>query len=194
MPVNCIYDLHIGKVDGKNEFSPNKAPNEQLFNESFVIPENIYTNEIEQGKKYFIKGFRGTGKTSLLRWHAGKLRDRGYVGKFILFKSDLSETKKQRISNQIGAEWSAVSSSNMEILQDFKDAWIWYILHKIGEIIRDYPDATYNNNERKKFLRILGIGESTPFTKKVGFLPKMEGMTIKITADLKFFRAELAGC
>lgn len=129
--------LRLGMIDGKHEYLVPKSSRDQFLFDAFLIPSSIDINRLNNSEKCFIEGFRGTGKTSLLRWHAERNRKAGTHVEFILFKSDLTEPERLQISREVGIVWTDVDSSKMEMSQDFKNAWLWFILHKLGEAIRD---------------------------------------------------------
>lgn len=193
MPLNSISEIEIGKIDGKNEFLDGLESTDKYFFDSFLLPSNIDPSKFRDGKKYFVYGFRGTGKTSLLRWYAGQLRLEGFLGEIILFKSDLTPIQRQEISNQVGVEWAEVNASSMEMIQDFKESWRWFVFHKIGEFITKEPGVAQENEFLEKYLKLLGLSKGASFQKVMGFFPKLSGSKIKINADVGFFKAELQG-
>lgn len=195
MPLT-LKQLRIGKVDGKHEYLTPVSEREQDVFDAFLIPESVEPERIHNGDVFFVEGFRGTGKTSLLRWHAEQQR-RGETGltDFVLFKSDLTESDRMHLSKEVGISWTDVDAKSMEIAQDFKAAWTWFILHKIGENLKANPDLIANpsNESTPRIIRMLGLDDESIFKKALGFMPRLEGGHIKIRADLKFFEAELGG-
>lgn len=191
-----LRDLRIGKVDGKHEYlTPLNERDEHLF-DAFLVPEAVEPSRFNNADIYFVEGFRGTGKTSLLRWHAENCRRAGELTDFILFKTDLTEAQRLQISNEVGISWADVDPKQMEISQDFKSAWTWFILHKIGELLKELPEVAKEGEQQgnlAKIYRLLGLNEDGVFRKVIGFLPKLEGASLKIKADLPFFEAELGG-
>lgn len=193
MALASISEIEIGKIDGKNEFLEVSVDADGLFYEGFLMPENINSDTFISGQNYFIRGFRGTGKTSLLRWLGMNLKTKGFIGEIVLFKSDLSPVQKQEISKQVGIEWSDVASGEMELIQDFKESWRWFVFHKIGELILEHNSFVGSGEAEESFLKLLGLSDETPFAKVLGFMPRLTGSKIEISADVGFFRAELQG-
>lgn len=83
----------------------------------------------------------------------------------------------------------------MEVSQDFKSAWTWFIQHKVGELLKANPDCVNQASlaDVEKVIRLLGLNNESIFSKAIGFMPKLEGANVKIKADIPFFEAELGG-
>lgn len=183
-----LGELKLGRVDGKHEFVARQAPDASFF-DTFLMPENVPISDIEEGNIFFIKGFRGTGKTSLLRYFVFSQDIPKENRKLILFKTGLSEEEKLEISQQVGIKWDDVDSRKMEVSQNFKQAWIWRIFHEIGTILRERPQGA--NRNAANFLKILGLQGESPFDKIMGFLPKIDGVHINLRGNVGFFEGQL---
>ncbi|MFM8912379.1 MAG: P-loop ATPase, Sll1717 family, partial [Flammeovirgaceae bacterium] len=189
-----IGDLRLGKIDGKHEYLEPSTTEEQFAFDSFLIPQNIDVSQLDNRQKMFVEGFRGTGKTSLLRWHAEQMRRNAHRTEFVLFKTELTEEQKLQISKEAGISWTDINSSKMEISQDFKSVWSWFILHKIGEIMQQNTTQYSEKSDfLDRFFAILGLDQEGIFQKVLGFLPRIEGASIKIKSKIDFFEAELTG-
>jgi len=187
-----LKQLNIGKVDGKHEYLTPKSARDQLFFDAYLIPQSVETSRFSNSDVFFIEGFRGTGKTSLLRWFAEDRRNTGAYTDFLLFKSDLTEQQRLQISQEVGISWVDIDASKMEVSQDFKTAWKWFIHHKIGETIKKNP-AIAIGSKLESYLKLLGLNDPSTFAKITGFLPRLEGANVTIKADLSFFEVELGG-
>jgi hypothetical protein len=121
MPVDRISKIYIGAADGKFEYPADSNPSHPQ-SETFVWPKTVNEAELLSGRIFLIRGFRGTGKTSLLRWLATKLKEQGHVGRIVLFKTDLSEARRVEISKAVGIkEIIELDSRKMGISEDFKE-------------------------------------------------------------------------
>lgn len=185
-----IGEIEIGKVDGKEEFFLDGISFPD-FQGTFLIPDNVRISDFENRESYFISGFRGTGKTSLLRYAISHLQGDDHWRSVSLFKSDIPEEKRISISNHTGAVLSEYDSQKMGIAQDFKSAWTWFILDKIGRIIKNNNPEEISNPKSEKFLKLMGLHKGAPFKKILGFLPKLSGSKVKISTDIPFFEAEV---
>jgi hypothetical protein len=193
MPLQRLSQLHVGKVDGKHEYIET-ANDDARFFDTFLVPDTVNIQDFLSGERFLVRGFRGTGKTSLLRYLARKLRDAGADGQFVLFKSGLSESQRMEISKQAGIiKWEEVDSNKMEIMQDFKEAWRWFIHRKIAEILSEAPQAPKTANETRRYLKLMGVVDPPWFEKAFSDFPKIEAAKIKIKAAVEFIEAELQG-
>jgi hypothetical protein len=192
MPLQRLSQLHVGKVDGKHEFMES-GQNADLFFDAFLVPDTIDIADFIKGDKYIVRGFRGTGKTSLLRYLAKQLRDRGADGQFVLFKSGLSEAQRTEISRQAGIIWEELDSSKMEMSQDFKDAWKWFFHRKMGEILVSKSALSTAAEEKHAYLQMLGLIDKPWFDRVVGGFPKLDAAKVKIKGRIAPFEAWLEG-
>lgn len=185
-----LADLNFGNVDAKLEFSDARR-NSPSFFDSYLVPENIRIEDFERGKRYFIKGFRGTGKTSLLRYFLYRMQSKQAYRRMVLFKSDIDEDHRVSLSNQVGYDWTQTDSSKMEISQDFKSSWRWFVLHKIGEILKEDRTIATNDTEVDLFLDLLGLGGKTTVGKVLGVFPRLKGGTIEFNGNIGVISAKL---
>lgn len=59
-----IRDIYIGKPDAKDEITYDGY---ESFLKTYVIPQNVDVDELIKRKdRFFIRGYKGTGKTALL--------------------------------------------------------------------------------------------------------------------------------
>jgi hypothetical protein len=187
-----LRQLNLGKVDGRAEYLEPKNERDESFYDAFLVPDSVDVSRLHNSDLFYVEGFRGTGKTSLLRWFAENRRRQGAVTDFVLFKSDVPEERRLGLSTEVGVTWVDTDTKRMELSQDFKSAWSWFLHHKIGEMLRDAPIRTHSGAEQR-YLRLLSLNGEAAFSKVLGFLPKLEGAKISIKADFAFFEAELEG-
>lgn len=192
MPLTRLSDFKLGAIDGKHEYFETVNDSHKYF-DTFLLPETVNERALLAGDKFIIRGFRGTGKTSLLRWVAKKLRDDGAHGQFVLFKTDLSESKRMELSKQAGIKWESGPTAEVEFTQDFKEAWHWFLHKKVAEVLQEQFTYSSQPAEFKKYLNILGMSDTPWFEKMAGGFPKLESAKIKIKAMLGFVEGEFAG-
>lgn len=185
-----IGDIKIGMLDGKEEFFLDGV-DQPNFHNIFLIPDNVQLDRFHDRELYFISGFRGTGKTSLLRYALNEIQPNSNPKSISLFKSDIPEEKRIKLSRHSGVFIADHDSTKMGISQDFKSSWTWFLLDQIGRIIQANPNCCNNPKAKDEFLRVLGLSGENTFKKVLGFLPKINGANVTIGADLEFFEGKL---
>jgi hypothetical protein len=188
MPFRTISQIYLGAIDGKHEYL-DSSPERRAHSDSFMMPRTINERSLLAGQSYLVKGFRGTGKTSLLRWVAQHLKSKGEIGSIVLFKSDISESKRVEISKAVGMQYVQVDSKTMGVSQDFKEAWRWFLHQKICEILIEH-DGAESSAEMKKYTQLLGLSEHSWFDKAVAGLPRFDAARVKVKALQDFISAE----
>src|SRR5262249_37832434 len=142
--------------------------------EYFLIPKNISVERLMDRRSFFVKGFRGTGKTTFLRWFAHQRRQEGHITQFVLFKSDFTEPHRVELSKLSGFDIEEVSASKFEFSQDFKEAWLWFLYHQIGKLILGAEKVFSPVDTVDRFLTLTGLRQSL-FKKVLGYFPALQG-------------------
>lgn len=190
MPLDQISKIYIGAADGKYEYAGETGVSSAQY-ETFVWPKTVNEAELVNGRVFLVRGFRGTGKTSLLRWLTAKLTEKGHVGKIVLFKTDLSEGRRVEISKAVGIkDIIEVDSRKMGISQDFKEAWRWFLHRTIAEIAQTQKVVTEDDNFQK-YVKLVGLEEKTWFERAIAGLPKFDSARIRIKAMFDFVSSEV---
>ena len=63
-----LKNIYFGKTDAKNELNENTPEQRKNFKDTFLLPAQFNLSDFVEGKKYFIYGLKGTGKTAFLRY------------------------------------------------------------------------------------------------------------------------------
>lgn len=134
--MTTIKDIYTGKLDARNEvINPNN-----FFYKSFIMPPNVDIEELISGDKFFIKGYKGSGKTALLYYLNNYLheKDSSTITSFIYFK-DYSNLQKasmnnvtQKFYNQ-SEENVVFDKKTMLKEQSFIYIWRWLFFERIRE-------------------------------------------------------------
>jgi len=185
-----LSEFRLGKVDGKEEFLLDTHDSHGFF-DAYLLPKNIDVSQFEQRELYFISGFRRTGKTSFLRYFISRSQPDSRFRTIILFKSDISEDQRLLLSQQVGLTLIEHDSKRMGIAQDFKSAWSWFVIHAIAEMMKAELGSYVQNESSDRFLRMMGFGKTNPFTKVLGFLPRLEGAKVRISGETGLFGGEV---
>ncbi|MGG5346425.1 ATP-binding protein [Enterococcus sp. AZ020] len=117
-----LKDLDFGKTDARNEYDFDK----KFFLSSFYAPISFDYNDFLEGKKYFIVGGKGTGKTALLMYlHSLKKGN----SRFILYKEDIDEEQKSDFLDLMNTDLKNFNNKEISAL-NFEKVWQLY-LHKL---------------------------------------------------------------
>ena len=151
-----LKDINFGDVDAKNEILKQVRVGERDFFNSYSIPERIEIAEFLDGRKYFVLGLKGTGKTALLRYMHDKVEQERSLSELILFKSHVTEEDRQKLSKDAG--FQIVSIDNVpSFIQDFKESWKWLIYQKISSKMHT---AGITSQSAAKLYSLTGVTEN----------------------------------
>ena len=92
----AIKDIYAGMPDAKDEINTGEA---DKFFASFIIPPALPTDNLLNGKKFLVAGYKGVGKTSILYYlqNIAQERDPSTCTSFLYFKSDFEEVRKSNM-------------------------------------------------------------------------------------------------
>lgn len=147
-----LKDFNLGNLDAKNELLENTPEEREHFLKVYTLPPDLNLDNFLEGKKYFILGLKGTGKTALLRYISLMLENKNdnLYSHFILFKSDFDDSDKQSLSalnNPINVDVVSDSHEKDSIDSSYKSNWRYFLYNKIVEIQKDQEICLFQNNE-----------------------------------------------
>lgn len=127
-----IKDIYAGMPDAKDEISTNQIDN---FLGSFVVPPALPVDNMLEGKKFFVSGYKGVGKTSILYYLQNKVlkNHSSACTSFIYFKSDYEEVRKSNL-DAVAKKLTALIDVSGEIQPnkiEFLHIWRWVFFKKI---------------------------------------------------------------
>ena len=82
LPIS-IKDIYAGMPDAKDEINTNQI---EAFLCSFVLPPALPVDNLLEGRKFLVSGYKGVGKTSVLYYLQNEVQNRD--------ASDLSPTNR----------------------------------------------------------------------------------------------------
>lgn len=128
-----LKDIFFGQTDAKNEFRADSEEEKETFMQGFLLPDVIDLDAFRLGKKFFITGLKGTGKTALMRYISLYL-ERNYQSNthFFLFKEKMTDDIKSKFTR--GSDWISIKSGGDSNQKDYVAIWEWFIFRKIVEI------------------------------------------------------------
>ena len=97
--MNTMYlkDIFVGNTDAKNELLRGDKKEIESFKSGFLMPDNVEIDHFISGRKFYVTGLKGTGKTALLRYLGICVQEKLKAETdFILFKSDIREEERAR--------------------------------------------------------------------------------------------------
>lgn len=145
-----ISDVNFGSIDAKHEVDGRTPEEIRYFEDSYVLPPNINLDDYLSGKKYYISGLKGTGKTALLRFIQIKADKKNIKTSFILFKSDFDSYERESLHNSIISTTPQPDVTSSQY--DYEQAWRMYIYKTIVSLtLSDKIDAFQKNKIWSEF-------------------------------------------
>lgn len=138
-----IKNIYCGKPDAKDEIT---NPNNRFY-DSFILPPNFVIEDLVLDDKFFIKGYKGSGKTALLLYLNDQLHKKNIktISTFMYFKEYNNMERasmnnvSQRFYNQV--EESVIFDKKTMIKeQSFIYIWRWLFFDRLIQ------DNENNNN------------------------------------------------
>lgn len=167
-----IKDIYVGKPDAKDEIGFDGI---EGFVKSFVIPDTFNINGLLHGNKYFITGYKGTGKTALLFYLEYLLKkETPYAcSSFIFFKDEFTETKKQELEGFSKRIMSSITIENDTMLAntDFEYIWRWLFFKRIVADNEEYNNGLFVNDDAWKGFTSAISKIKAPSDKKKSIIP-----------------------
>ena len=128
----AIKDIYAGMPDAKDEINTNPIDD---FLGSFVLPPALPVDNLLEGRKFLISGYKGVGKTSVLYYLQNEVqtRDASTCTSFIYFKSDFEEVRKSSL-DAVAKKLTSLIDISGEIQPskiEFLHIWRWVFFKKI---------------------------------------------------------------
>lgn len=132
MAINTIRDIYAGMPDAKDEI--NTAQGDKFF-ASFIVPPGLSIDNLLNGRKFLVTGYKDVGKTSILFYlqNCAQERDASTCTSFLYFKSDFEEVKRSRIDT-VAKRMTSLIDIRGEIQPDkveYLHIWRWVFFRKI---------------------------------------------------------------
>lgn len=183
-----IKDIFIGKTDAKNELIEYSDQEVQAFKSGFLMPDNVIAEDFFSGKRYYILGLKGTGKTALLRYLSICVEEqKDCYSSFILFKSDIKEDKRSELERI--ADIIKRSHDSSGGFKDFEQPWKLFLFQRIVKLCEDRNLQLFQNDSSWKDFKKL-ILTTFNLNKQSGSLfPKVTHG--KVSIDVKYIKAEM---
>lgn len=185
-----VKDIFFGTLDAKHELLSGRQKSISDFERAFCIPPNISLDDYVEGKRFFVTGLKGTGKTAFL-WYISILknqRSRSDI-EFIFFKETFDQAEKKKLSltvNEVGARVGKKTAALLE--DDYEIPLRWFFYCFIYSKIKQTGNNPFCNNETyEEFEKVLN---SEKFVWLKSLIPpwgeKLSIVDNKISFDLDF--------
>lgn len=90
-----LKDIDFGEDDANIEYEisshTSKSP---IFVRAFFDHPQLNLNDLETGRRYFVLGQKGTGKTAVLRKIEQETKDNGGITKFVVFRDEIASREE----------------------------------------------------------------------------------------------------
>ena len=169
-----ISKIDFGPIDARHDFAPKKDQG-VLLSKVFVNPFGIDIEEYKNGKKCFIFGIKGSGKSTILRIVRDKVRKSS--GTELIYFSDLVENEDENHENNKVLS-SEISGKNLN--QDF---WRSFFMVIIAKYIARY-DLNLSSKKFLKYVYTQATGKEGSFQSIISTYPHLKNWAAKINNGL----------
>ncbi|MGA2976360.1 MAG: hypothetical protein ABSF77_13705 [Spirochaetia bacterium] len=138
-------DLIIGNTDARSEVNLKSPKSIENFRSVFIQPDGFDVDDFLTGKRVFVYGLKGIGKTAVLLFVAAKAQETKQV-EFIYFRSELSEEDRTYFNV---LTMYKIENKDIASFQDFELLWQWFLMRKFGEINQNKRLFQDNDNLRR---------------------------------------------
>ena len=188
-----ISEIPFGEIDAKYELVQWNSESTASYKETFYTPDNLKIDGFLNvpGKKHFITGAKGTGKTAILRYLSVLAEEKPDTAtRFVLFKSDFSESQKSQF--KVTSKVTSIEvDDNATTVDDYENVWKWYIFRQILELNNRAPVFIRNDvyDVFEKIVKSPKYSGESEFIKKL--IPKIKKGQVEIGLNLDVVSAKL---
>lgn len=184
-----LNEILFGKTDAFNELI---ELGQDFFVDAFVNNEKYHMNDFLQGKKYYICGKKGTGKTAFLRYLECSLESPEHLIIPLRFKSDFDDVDKEQFigstlntkEKEAASEKEAFSSHDIISQKSYVLMWKTFLINQVIQQARSKELSVFVEDER--FNCILDLLHVLYGDSDNGgiVMPKLKKGTIELSSSL----------
>lgn len=176
MKTVTIKELYAGKPDAKDEINYDGL---EGFINTFVVPSSFNIDDLIKGSKFFITGYKGTGKTALLFFLDNYLKQKDMVScsSFIFFKEEFTDARKSELEVMSRRILNSISIAEDTLLSntDFEYIWRWLFFKRIVSDNQAYNEQLFLNDENwTKFRNLIDKIKAPSDNRKVIIPPNLK--------------------
>ena len=168
-----LSQIYIGKTDAKDELNFGSDDERLLFERTFYTPPQVDVQDYASGRRFYVLGLKGAGKTALLRYLDIVFRRQPQTETtFVLFKSDFSSDDLKEIGKGDDSIEIANSSPSKENFDhDYENVWRWFIhRHLVDVLERTNSQILHRDEAYEKYVscvKAADTGDSKSGIKKL---------------------------
>lgn len=178
-----IREFDLGAEDARN-LPLLSVQEKKLFLDSYVVPEVLDLGRFYDGRKHFVFGGKGSGKTALLQYlRINSEVDLNAITSFYYFQSTFSESELRRFRNVVSGRTSE-EIVNDTVFQADEDASIFWRIFILDQILKLLRRARVQGKAFEDFSKALEaaklISKSSQNRKKY---PSLESFQVRLAKD-----------
>lgn len=149
-----LKKIRFGAVDARYEVTTRDPKVTEHFRSSYLEPAGLTIEEFVAGKRFFVHGVKGAGKTALLRFIQLNRIDHHCLTRFTSFASDISEADRDKMIGISGI--NTYEQKDVEVEKSAVDIWTVFIFRQIANIIEQNRVAFNSNRSLTTFCELIG--------------------------------------
>lgn len=180
-----LKDLNLGNLDAKNELLTNSEIEKENFIQSYVIPPSLNIDLFLEGKRYFVTGLKGTGKTALLRYISIQQErlNPNLHSYFILFKSEINDFDRKSLATKSNPQNFFQPQEGIDNSSDdnYISSWLYFLYDKIVYIQKHLEKSIFQRNSNwETFVKLV---EAPNKKSSSSIIPKLKHGSLNISMD-----------
>jgi hypothetical protein len=182
--------LRFGALDARYEVVTRDAHHLEHFRESFLSPSGISIDEFMRGKRFFVYGMKGAGKTAFLRYLRLKAEEDQCLTKFTSFSTHITEQERDKLLKDAGIK--IYEQKDVEPGGSATNVWIIFIFRQLADLIEENVHAFASNRETRVFCEMMKrFHNEEPKSLLTWLFEALKSGRYKLKA--RYFEAHLAG-
>lgn len=185
-------DIIFGKTDASNELN---EVGDSYYMASFLEYEKYRINDFIDGRRYFILGRKGTGKTALLKYLECKFKENPENLVIpIRFKTDFDDIDRKNVkSASISIHEEVIDNNERITMRSYVSAWQVYLIYQIFKRMNSNEGEYSVFSNTKEYTLIWKLLKAIYGENGGGkIVPKITKGCIEVSVGTKGIEADLA--
>lgn len=187
-------DIYVGSIDATDEITISGEQNADAFFETYYIPEHVIMDDFLDGKMLFTYGFKGTGKTALLRYigqHIKRSQNSRLECEFFGFRKEFPREIYSDLRTayfKAGDDQDSKGKVKINIFRDldYEEVWEYIFLNRVYKVIKSDNTFRYvkNTDARRQFVAYMESIQPSSLRRNIlKFLPNISNGKVTISRD-----------